>query len=83
MHARRFDVHDLIAKLEETFGFKRLREEVGEVGVTAHEGDAEAVRLDGLADVEVASLDVLELAMVLGVVSGGDGGLVVDVKLLW
>ena len=26
VHDRRFDVHDLITKLEETFGFKRLRE---------------------------------------------------------
>ncbi len=48
---------------------ERLREEVGEVGVAAHEGDAEAVRLDSLADVEVATLDVLGTLVMLGVVS--------------
>ena len=53
---------------------ERLREEVGEVGVTAYERDAEAVRLDCLADVEVAPLDVLELAMVFGVASGAMPG---------
>ena len=47
-------------------------------GVTAYSStkgtQTEAVRLDRLADVEVAPLDVLELAVVFGVVSGGDGG---------
>ena len=48
--------------------FERLREEVGKVLVAADERNTDLGFLDGLADEEVAPLDVLEPAVVLGVV---------------
>ena len=65
---RLLDIHDLVPQLEEALGFERLREEVGKVLVAADKRDADLGLFDGLADEEVAPLDVLEPAVVLGVV---------------
>ena len=77
------DIHDLVPQLEEALGFERLREEVGKVLVAADERNTDLGFLDGLADEEVAPLDVLELAVVFGVVSGGDGGLAAKMFEFW
>ena len=62
------DIHDLVPQLEEALGFERLREEVGEVLVAADKRNTDLGFFNGLADEEVAPLDVFELAVVLGVV---------------
>ena len=62
------DIHDLVPQLEEALRLEWLREEVGQVLIAADERNADLGVLDGLADEEVAPLDVLEPAVVLGVV---------------
>ena len=53
------DVHDYFAEREEVLGREVLGEEIREVLVRTYEGNAYGVVLDDLADVEVASCDVL------------------------
>ena len=62
-------VHDDAAKLTEVRGvLHRLGEEVSGVLVSRHVGHLELERLDHVAHVEVATLDVLHLVVVLRVV---------------
>ena len=61
-------VHDLVAQPEEVLARERLREEVGQVGVSAHERYDDALLFNQLADEEVAPFDVLDPVMVLRVV---------------
>ena len=71
------DVHDDAAEREEVLGREMLGEEVGEVVVRAHEGDADGVFFDNFADVEVAACDVLGALVVLGVVGEVASSLVI------
>ena len=61
-------VHNLVAQPEEVLARERLREEVGQVGVSAYERHDDALILNQLADEEVAPFDVLDPVMVLRVV---------------
>ena len=54
------DVHDEVAEREELVRGHRLGEEVGGVVVRLDQRDDELERLDHVAHVEVAALDVLE-----------------------
>jgi hypothetical protein len=76
-------VHNLVAQPEEVLARERLREEVGQVGVSAYERHDDALILNQLADEEVAPFDVLDPVMVLRVVREVARACVVRGELGW
>ena len=62
------DVHDGLAECKESLAGEVLREEVGEIFVSADKGYSELVFFNDFAYIEVAACDVLGAVVVLGVV---------------